>query len=168
VPSWHALAILASRSATGTPCSPVHFAMARRIPLCVVLVAALLSLCAAAVPRRAIMAAAPSPGGAGAPSPSAAAARCTASGPLEAGKRLNVSMDVGGRQRSFLLPKDFKAAPSPLMFALHGAGSTAAGFLDGGASCAHAIADASHADSSSCPQPNRACSAARRPAPSWT
>jgi hypothetical protein len=83
-------------------------------------------------PRRSIAAAAAAP----APSPEVAEPpRCTASGPLAAQKRLNVSMDFGGRSRFFLLelPQGYDATPSPLMLVLHGAGSTAAGFLDGGA-----------------------------------
>jgi hypothetical protein len=91
-----------------------------------------------ALPRRSVAAAA-----AAAPSPeegaAGAAPRCTASAPLAAQTRLNVSMDIGGRSRFFLLqlPQGYDTKASPLLLVLHGAGSTAAGFLDGGA-CSHA------------------------------
>jgi hypothetical protein len=114
-------------------------------PLRVVL-AALLALCVAGVgadsaphSRIALRRIIPRRSAAEAPAPMAGAAAqqpsCTASGPLEAEKRVNVSMQFGGLNRTFLLmlPKDFNNTPSPLILAMHGAGSSAAFLLDGGA-----------------------------------
>ena len=60
---------------------------------------------------------------------------CRASGPLAPGTRLNVTLQSGGRERSFLLslPTDFASKQPSLLLALHGAGTKADEFLDGGA-----------------------------------
>ena len=59
---------------------------------------------------------------------------CRASGGLAPGTRLNVTLQSGGRERSFLLslPADFKTAQPALLLALHGAGTKAEEFLGGG------------------------------------
>jgi poly(3-hydroxybutyrate) depolymerase len=77
--------------------------------------------------RAAAQAQAPAPG----PAPGVS---CRASGELAAGTRLNVTLQSGGRERSFLLslPADFKTAQPALLLALHGAGTKAEEFLDGG------------------------------------
>jgi hypothetical protein len=69
---------------------------------------------------------------------------CSAQGALTALARLRVSIAYGGRQRFFLLflPARFDDAAAgaspglPLLLALHGAGSGALNFMDGGACAA--------------------------------
>ena len=71
-----------------------------------------------------------------APAPAPApAVSCRASGPLAPRTRLNVTLQSGGRERSFLLslPDNFANAQPALLLALHGAGTKAEEFLDGGA-----------------------------------
>ena len=60
---------------------------------------------------------------------------CRASGALAPRTRLNVTLMSGGRERSCLLslPDDFATAQPALLLALHGAGTKADEFLDGGA-----------------------------------
>ena len=105
-----------------------------RAVLCAALLCAAASPARGAPPRR-VTQQAPAPGAAPAPGPAGAAPHCTASGPLAPRQRLNVSMDFGGRARFFLLelPDAFDTTPAPLLIALHGAGGTVTGFLDGGA-----------------------------------
>ena len=92
------------------------------------LAAALLALCC----RSPAVAQAPMAAPAPTPTPSVS---CRASGPLATGTRLNVTLQSGGRERSFLLslPPDFQTSQPSLLLALHGAGTKAEEFLDGGA-----------------------------------
>jgi hypothetical protein len=67
---------------------------------------------------------------------------CTASGPLTPLSRIRVDVPFRGGARSFLLvlPADGHHAPPPrpLLLVLHGAGDSAAAFLDAGAPLARA------------------------------